>query len=87
MKKSRLTMASWRHGTVKGLLLHFERGCQYAADEYQRLLRAHDIICSMSRKGNCYDNAAMESFFGTLKRELVHHERYHTRVAAKAWIF
>ena len=82
-----LTMALWRRSVVKGLLLHSDRGCQYAAAEYQRLLRDHGIVCSMSRIGNCYDNAAMESFFGTLKQELVHHERYATRAAAKASIF
>jgi len=73
-----LTMALWRRGAVSGLLLHSDRGCQYACGDYQRLLRDHGIVCSMSRKGNCYDNAAMESFFGTLKQELVHHERYAT---------
>ena len=82
-----LIMALWRRGTVKGLLLHSDRGCQYAAGDYQRLLRDHGIVCSMSRQANCYDNAAMESFFGTLKQELIHHERYPTRAAAKASIF
>ncbi|MFQ5935117.1 MAG: IS3 family transposase [Acidiferrobacterales bacterium] len=82
-----LTMALWRRGRVAGLLLHSDRGCQYASDDYQQLLWANGIVCSMSRKGNCYDNAAMESFFGTLKRELVHHERYRTREAAMASIF
>lgn len=82
-----LIMALWRRGAVPGLLLHSDRGCQYAAGDYQQLLRDHGIVCSMSRQGNCYDNAAMESFFGTLKQELVHHERYPTRAAAKASIF
>jgi putative transposase len=82
-----LTRALWRRGTLKGLLLHSDRGSQYASDDYQRLLRENGIVCSMSRKGNCYDNAAMESFFGTLKRELVHHERYRTREQASASIF
>jgi len=82
-----LTMALWRRGAVNGVLLHSDRGCQYACGNYQQALQDHGIICSMSRKGNCYDNAAMESFFGTLKQELVHHERYATRKAAKASIF
>ncbi len=82
-----LTMALARRGRVKGVLLHSDRGCQYASGEYQRRLRTHGILCSMSRKGNCYDNAAMESFFGTLKRELVHHERYQTRDEARTSLF
>jgi transposase InsO family protein len=82
-----LTMALWRRGTVKDLLLHSDQGCQYACSDYQRLLQDHGIVCSMSRTGNCYDNAAIESFFGTLKQELVHHERYATREKAKASIF
>jgi putative transposase len=82
-----LTMALWRRGAVRGLLLHSDRGCQYACGDYQRLLRDQGITCSMSRTGNCYDNAAMESFFGTLKQELVHHERYITREQARASIF
>jgi transposase InsO family protein len=72
---------------VKGLLLHSDRGCQYACHDYQQLLADNGIICSMSRKGNCYDNATIESFFGTLKRGLVHHETYRTREQAKASIF
>jgi putative transposase len=53
-----------------GLIHHSDRGVQYACDDYQRILRRHGIVCSMSRKGNCWDNAPMESFFGTLKREI-----------------
>ena len=82
-----LMMALWRRGKVKGLLLHSDRGSQYASDDYQKLIKSNGITCSMSRKGNCYDNAAMESFFGTLKQELVHHEHYATREQAKASIF
>ena len=58
------------------LLHHSDRGVQYASDDYQHLLAEHGIEPSMSRTGNCYDNAVMESFFSTLKRELVHHEIY-----------
>ena len=60
---------------------------QYASDACQELLTEEGIVCSMSRKGNCWDNAAVESFFGTLKLELVNHERYATRVEAKQSIF
>jgi len=82
-----LTMALWRRGAVHGLLLHSDRGCQYAAGDYQQLWRDHGSVCCMSRTGNCYDNAAMESFCGTLKQALVHQERYATRTAAKTSIF
>ena len=68
---------------LAGLLHHSDRGVQYACDDYQAILHAYGIDCSMSRLGNCYDNAAMESFFGTLKTELVHHERYRTRAQAQ----
>ena len=64
-----------------------DRGRQYAAGEYQSLLVQQGMICSMSRKGDCYDNAVMESFFATLTRELVLRERFATREEAKAKIF
>jgi putative transposase len=70
-----------------GLLHHSDRGKQYAAGGYQKLLREHGVVCSMSRKGDCWDNAPMESFFGTLKQELVYHERFVTRDDAKAKVF
>lgn len=69
------------------VLHHSDRGVQYACDEYQQLLARHGLTPSMSRRGNCYDNAAMESFFGTLKTELVHHETYATREAARQSLF
>jgi transposase InsO family protein len=69
------------------LLHHSDRGVQYASEAYQDLLARHQIRCSMSARGDCYDNAVMESFWGTLKRELVHHERYATRDEARASIF
>jgi putative transposase len=65
-----------------GLIHHSDRGSQYCSHEYQALLRRHGMRCSMSRKGNCYDNAPVESFFGRLKTELVHHRRYGTRAEA-----
>jgi len=65
-----------------GLIHHSDRGAQYCAQDYQRLLRAFGMHASMSRRGNCYDNAPMESFWGTLKTELVHHRHYATRAHA-----
>ena len=67
---------------AEGLIHHSDRGSQYCSHEYQALLRGHGMRASMSRKGNCYDNAPVESFFGTLKTELVHHRRYRTREEA-----
>lgn len=69
------------------LIHHSDRGSQYASDEFQKLLREHGVQCSMSGKGNCYDNAVAESFFGTLKKELVYFEDYKTRDEAKRSIF
>jgi transposase InsO family protein len=69
------------------LVHHSDRGVQYACGEYRRLLAGHGIACSMSGRGDCYDNAAVESFFKTLKAELVYHERYATRAQATASIF
>ncbi len=69
------------------VLHHSDRGVQYACDDYQALLARHGLQPSMSRRGNCYDNAVTESFFGTLKTELVHHERYATREAARQSLF
>lgn len=70
-----------------GLIHHSDRGSQYASGEYQTLLNTHQMVISMSRTGNCYDNAPMESFFGTLKTELIHHRHYRTRSAARQDIF
>lgn len=69
------------------LLWHSDRGSQYASSEYQNLLKEYQITGSMSRKGNCWDNAVSESFFGTLKKELVHHEKYFRRGEAEKSIF
>ena len=66
-----------------GLIHHSDRGSQYCAHEYQNCLRQFGMKASMSRRGNCYDNAPMESFWGTLKNELVHHRRYETRHQAQ----
>ena len=63
----------------KGLLHHSDRGCQYTSVDYRELLRANGVTVSMSRKGNCWDNAVAESFFATLKNELVHRRRWRSR--------
>ena len=82
-----LTMALRRRMPTSALLHHSDRGIQYASSDYQQLLADHGIVCSMSRKGNCWDNAVVESFFHTLKVELVHHRRYLTRDDARQEIF
>jgi transposase InsO family protein len=69
-----------------GLIHHSDRGSQYCAHDYQKLLEQFGMRASMSRRGNCYDNAPMESFWGSLKNELVHHCRYTTRAEAQASI-
>ena len=82
-----LAMALARQCPGEPLTAHSDRGVQYASEHYQRLLKDHGITCSMSRKANCWDNAPMESFFATLKKELVHHEDYETRAAARHSLF
>jgi len=82
-----LKMAIANRPDIEGAIHHSDRGSQYASRDYQKVLKEHDIICSMSRKGNCYDNAVMESFFHSLKTEWVHHYRYLTRQQAKNSIF
>ena len=69
-----------------GLIHHADRGSQYCAQDYPRLLEQHGLVASMSRKGNCYDNAPIESFWGSLKNELIDHRRYDTRAEAQASI-
>ena len=80
-------MAVTHRGIGKGLLHHSDRGSQYCSDMYQGLLKSHGIRCSMSRKGNCWDNACMESFFGSLKTEWTEGKRYKTREEAKKDVF
>jgi len=82
-----LQMALTQRRPPEGLLHHSDRGVQYACDDYQALLARHQITCSMSRRGNCYDNAVVESFFGTLKTELIHHHTYATRNEARLALF
>ncbi len=82
-----LLMALWRRGRPHQLLHHSDQGSQYTSEDFQRLLREQGITCSMSRRGDCWDNAAMESFFSTLKRERVSAKQYRTRDEARADIF
>ena len=82
-----LKQAVMRQRPPRGVICHSDRGVQYACKDYRRLLKRLGFIQSMSRKGNCWDNAPMESFFGTLKTELIYHEDYHTRRLARASIF
>jgi transposase InsO family protein len=82
-----LRMALARRSPAKGLLHHSDRGVQYTSSDYRHLLQLHDISVSMSRTGDCYDNAVMESFWGTLKTELIYHQTYATQDQAKRAIF
>ena len=82
-----LLMAVWRRGWPTALLHHSDQGSQYTSDAFQRLLKDHGIRASMSRRGECWDNAAMESFFSTLKRERVHRRVYRTRDDVRADVF
>ena len=79
-----------RAPSEEGLVFHSDRGSQYASDAYRAALREHGVVCSMSRKGNCWDNAVAESFFSSLKTELVHRTVFLThesaRMAIAEWI-
>ena len=79
--------AVWRRKPKAGLIFHSDRGSQYAANDFRGLLGQHGFIQSMSGKGNCYDNAVAESFFHTLKTEVIYHEKYLTRDHAKQSVF
>jgi transposase InsO family protein len=87
MTLAALKDAVQRQRPPEGLIHHSDRGRQYASYAYQELLKEYGITASMSRSGNCYDNAYMESFFGTLKTELVHGARYRHRQEARLSIF
>jgi putative transposase len=82
-----LEMALARRRPPLGLLHHSDRGSQYASGDYRRTLDRHGIVCSMSRRGDCWDNAVAESFFATLKVELVHDAAWATRATARAELF
>jgi putative transposase len=82
-----LMMAIWRRGKPQALLHHSDRGSQYTSEQFQRLMADQGIACSMSRSGNCWDNAAMESFFSSLKTERTARKNYRTRDEARADVF
>ena len=82
-----LMMAVWRRGPAPTLLHHSDQGSQYTSEEFQRQLDSLGVTCSMSRSGNCWDNAVMESFFSTMKTERCHRKHYATRQAARADVF
>ena len=82
-----LMMAIWRRGKPIELLHHSDQGSQYTSEDFQRLLANQGILCSMSRKGDCWDNAAMESFFSTMKTERTARRTYVTRDEARADVF
>jgi putative transposase len=82
-----LLMAIWRRGQPKELLHHSDQGSQYTSEQFQALLAAHGVTCSMSRSGDVWDNSAMESFFSTMKTERCNRKSYGTRDAARADVF
>lgn len=82
-----LESAVMRHRPSKGLIHHSDRGVQYCSKDYQEVLKKHGMLCSMSRKGNCYDNACAETFFSTIKCERLYHNKYATRNKAHKDIF
>jgi len=82
-----LSMALAQRRTSDDLIHHSDRGVQYMSDDFQDLLKKHGITCSMSGKGSCYDNAVVESFFASLKRERTRRKKYRTRDEARADVF
>lgn len=80
-------MALWRGGKVKDVIVHSDQCNTHASNDYQEQLMNNALLCSMARKGDCFDNAVAKSFFGTLKNELVHHEDYRSRTEARQSIF
>lgn len=82
-----MLMAIWQRKPPKGLIWHTDRGSQYCSDSHSKLIKQHGIIQSMSRKGNCWDNAVAESFFHTIKTELIYQYKFKTREEAKHAIF
>tara|TARA_B100000745_G_scaffold292429_1_gene233266 strand:+ start:133 stop:525 length:393 start_codon:yes stop_codon:yes gene_type:complete len=82
-----LTMAVWRRRPKSEVIVHSDQGCQYTSYDWQTMLKAQNLKASMSRKGNCHDNACAESFFGLLKRERIKRKIYRTREDGKADVF
>jgi putative transposase len=87
MVNDALIMAIWKRKPAKGLMVHSDRGSQYASKIFQKTLDNNGFICSMSRKGDCWDNAPSESFFHTIKTELIHQQHYQSRAEAEQDIF
>jgi transposase InsO family protein len=84
---SALLNALKSRGSPEGVIVHSDRGSQYASNEYKRILKQHNLLGSMSKKGDCWDNAVAESFFASLKKEYVHHTHFKTRSMAQLGIF
>lgn len=82
-----LKMALWRRGRPRGVIVHSDRGSQYCSKDYQKLLVDQQLICSMSKRGDCFDNAAMESWNHSFKVEAIHGEKFLTRAEAKNHVF
>lgn len=82
-----LQMAIWRRNKPQGVIIHSDRGSQYCSHDYQKLLAENGFICSMSKRGDCYDNASMESWNHSFKVEAIHGEKFLTRAAAKNHVF
>jgi putative transposase len=82
-----LAMSIWRRGKPEKLLHHSDQGSQYTSTDFQKMLADLDIECSLSRRGQCHDNAVMESFYGSMKTEKLYREHYPTRAAARAAVF
>jgi len=82
-----LQMAIWRRERPQGVIIHSDRGSQYCSYEYQKLLAKNSFVCSMSKRGDCYDNASMESWNHSFKVEAIHGEKFQTRAQAKSHVF
>jgi putative transposase len=82
-----LLSAVWRRKPKPGVLVHSDQGSVYTSDDWRKFLSAHGLVCSMSRRGNCHDNAPVESFFSLLKRERIRRRIYLTKDAARADVF
>lgn len=82
-----LQMAIWRRKPPRGLIIHSDRGSQYCSYDYQKILTRHGLVCSMSKRGDCFDNATMESWNHSFKVEAIHGEKFITRAIAKNHVF
>lgn len=82
-----LLMAVWKRKPKNEVVVHSDQGVQYTSGDWQKFLKDHNLVCSMSRRGNCYDNAVAESFFQLLKRERIKRKNYKDREAARLDIF